>query len=175
MDKNISKDKVGYSPERRNLNSPSEKSRILNLKEMISNQENRGKIKLKSIPSIKINLTKMKSLDNDNSKIEESSSSSKDEDKTEDLKEKEQIKENANKLINELNKKRVSLNVVENIYNNYSYNINQKKLLMLNGKNITFRNSLANINDISKFNSRFSVKPMIPLNLIGNVIPENQN
>ena len=179
MDKNISKDRVGYSPERRNLNSPSEKRRILNLKEMIVNQENRGKIKLKSIPSIKINLTKTKPLENDNSKIEESSSSSKDEDKTEDLKEKEkekeQIKENANKLINELNKKRVSLNVVENIYNNYSYNINQKKLLMLNGKNITFRNSLANINDISKFNSRFSVKPMIPLNLISNVIPENQN
>ncbi len=146
---------------------------------MIANQENRGKIKLKSIPSIKINLTKIKPLENDNSKIEESSSGSKDEDKTEDLnekeKEKEQIKENANKLINELNKKRVSLNVVENIYNNYSYNINQKKLLMLNGKNITFRNSLANINDISKFNSRFSVKPMIPLNLISNVIPENQN
>ena len=179
VDKNISKDRVGYSPERRNLNSPSEKSRILNLKEMISNQENRGKIKLKSIPSIKINLTKTKPLENDISKNEESSSSSKDEDKTEDLKEKEkekeQIKENANKLINELNKKRVSLNVVENIYNNYSYNINQKKLLMLNGKNITFRNSLANINDISKFNSRFSVKPMIPLNLISNVIPENQN
>lgn len=174
VDKNISKDKVGYSPERRNLN---EKSRILNLKEMIANQENRGKIKLKSIPGIKINLTKTKPLENDNSKIEESSSSSKDEDKTEDLneKEKEQIKENANKLINELNKKKVSLNVVENIYNNYSYNINQKKLLMLNGKNITFRNSLANINDISKFNSRFSVKPMIPLNLISNVIPENQN
>ena len=127
------------------------------------------------IVALRINLTKMKSLDNDNSKIEESSSSSKDEDKTEDLKEKKQIKENANKLINELNKKRVSLNVVENIYNNYSYNINQKKLLMLNGKNITFRNSLANINDISKFNSRFSVKPMIPLNLISNVIPENQN
>ena len=177
VDKNISKDRVGYSPERRNLNSPSEKSRILNLKEMIANQENRGKIKLKSIPGIKINLTKMKPLENDISKNEESSSSSKDEDKTEDLKEKEkeQIKENANKLINELNKKRVSLNVVENIYNNYSYNINQKKLLMLNGKNITFRNSLANINDISKFNSRFSVKPMIPLNLISNVIPENQN
>jgi hypothetical protein len=67
----------------------------------------------------------------------------------------------------------VSLNVVENIYNNYSYNINQKKILMLNGKNITFRNSLANINDIAKFNSRFSVKPIIPLNLVNNIIPEN--
>ena len=179
VDKNISIDKVGYSPERRIFNLPSEKSKILNLKEIVQNKDNHGKIKLKSIPNIKINLSKSKPLANDNSKNEESSiSSSEVEDKMEDIKEskekeKEQIKENANKLINELNKKRMSLNVVENIYNNYSYNINQKKILMLNGKNITFRNSLANINDIAKFNSRFSVKPIIPLNLVNNIIPEN--
>ena len=179
MVENISIDKVGYSPERRIFNSPSEKSKIINLKEIVQNKDNHGKIKLKSISNIKINLSKSKPLANDNSKNEESScSSSEVEDKMEDIKEskekeKEQIKENANKLINELNKKRISLNVVENIYNNYSYNINQKKILMLNGKNITFRNSLANINDIAKFNSRFSVKPIIPLNLVNNIIPEN--
>ena len=40
----------------------------------------------------------------------------------------EEGKVTIDELINELNKKRVSLNVVENIYNNYSYNINQKKI-----------------------------------------------
>jgi hypothetical protein len=64
------------------------------------------------------------------------------------IQENEKGKENT---INEINRKSLNINALENIYNKNN-DLNQKKLFILNGKNITFRNSLANIADISKLN-----------------------
>ena len=54
------------------------------------------------------------------------------------------------------NRKSININALENIYNKNN-DLNQKKLFILNGKNITFRNSLANITDISKLNFNFNL------------------
>ena len=57
------------------------------------------------------------------------------------------------KIINALRKNIINLN---NIYNNY--NLSQKRLFMINGKNITLRNSLANLKEINQFNIKKFVK-----------------
>ena len=169
---NLSNDKIGYYPEKININPQLKNNNLLNLKEIVPNQEKYKKIKLKSIPNVKLNLLKITPLENDDYKNKEILDNSKNEKSIDNTKEIEKEKEN--NLINELNEKNLNLNVIDNIYNNYNYNINKKKIYVLNGKNITFRNSLANISDITKLNSRYNIKP-IPLKLENNIIIENPN
>ena len=69
------------------------------------------------------------------------------------IQENEKGKENT---INEINRKSININALENIYNKNN-DLNQKKLFILNGNNITFRTSLANIADISKLNFNFNL------------------
>jgi hypothetical protein len=133
------------------------------------NQNNIKKIKLKSISNLKLSQFNEKSLVNDDNSKNEEETINNVNNINNNIQENEKGKENT---INEINRKSLNINALENIYNKNN-DLNQKKLFILNGKNITFRNSLANINDIAKFNSRFSVKPIIPLNLVNNIIPEN--
>ena len=170
---NISNEKVVYTPEKRTINPQTQSINLLNMKEVALTQDKYRKIKLKSIPNVKPNKLEKRPLSKVTSKNEESLNNSKSENYKDNVKEIGKEKEKENNLINELNEK-INFNIVENIYNDYNYNINKKKIYMLNGKNITFRNSLANINDISELNPRYNVKP-IPLNILNNIIPENVN
>ena len=58
----------------------------------------------------------------------------------------------------DINEKNLNLNAIENIYNNYS--LDKMKLYIVKGKNVTFRNSLANSKDLELFH-----KPIKPLDL----------
>ena len=163
IDKSSHKEVEIYSPKKLNIDSHLQNNKI-NLNEL--NTKTQKKIKLLSIPNIKLNHLQINSLINDNSKNESKNNNDVNENN---------IKEKEDKLFNEIKEKGINLNAVENIYNDYNYNLIKKKLYIVNGKNITFRNSLANIGNISKLNNRFSIKPIKPLNLRNDIILENSN
>ena len=163
IDKSSHKKVEIYSPKKLNIDSHLQNNKI-NLNEL--NTKTQKKIKLLSIPNIKLNHLQINSLINENSKNENKNNNDVNENN---------IKEKEDKLFNEIKEKGINLNEVENIYNDYNYNLIKKKLYIVNGKNITFRNSLANIGNISKLNNRFSIKPIKPLNLRNDIILENSN
>ena len=135
-------------------------------------------MKLKSIPIIDVYKTKALSAVSDEPKNEETNNNEKNENNENNEKTNENNKENRidntkekeNEIVKEMNVinalRRNSINL-NNIYNNY--NLSQKRLFMINGKNITLRNSLANLKEIHQFNIRKFVK-LKTLNLGNNNI-----
>ena len=65
--------------------------------------------------------------------------------------------------IKDINEKNLNLNAIDNIYNNYS--LDKMKLYIVKGKNVTFRNSLANSKDLELFQKMNGIKPIKPLDL----------
>ena len=63
----------------------------------------------------------------------------------------------------DINEKNLNLNAIDNIYNNYS--LDKMKLYIVKGKNVTFRNSLANSKDLELFQKMNGIKPIKPLDL----------
>ena len=153
MDKNISfsNEYDGYSKNGKIFDSLFQRKSIFNYQGR--NQNNIKKIKLKSISNLKLSQFNEKSLVNDDNSKNEEETINNVNNINNNIQENEKGKENT---INEINRKSININALENIYNKNN-DLNQKKLFILNGKNITFRNSLANITDISKLNFNFNL------------------
>ena len=122
-------------------------------------REKYRKIRLKSLPNIKLNNINEKSLIKDNSKIEKLINIFKNENNIYNIKKKDN-----NIINNELNKKNTSLNSLENINNKNNFNHDKKKLNMINGKRIVLRNNFDNNMDINNSNNRYSINPLKSLN-----------
>lgn len=156
------------------------KKRILSPNLKIKKIKNIKKMKLKS--TFDLHKPKDLSVVNDESKHEVTHNNEKSE-KNEKINEnnnenkKDKIKEKENEILKEMNiinaLRRNSINM-NNIYNNF--NLNQKRLFIINGKNITLRNSLANLKENNQYNIRKFVK-LKALNLGNNNIglPKKDN
>ena len=177
VDKNNSfnKEPEGYIQKIHNNNNNHflQKNKLINLNEINKNQKIPKKIKLHSITNAKLNHLQINHPINDDSKKQNLDINQNNENKINKNKEREKkINE-----FNEIKEKIIDLNAIENIYNKYNYNLNKKRLYVVNGKNITFRNSLANINDIINNKNRINIniKRIKPLKLSNNIVPENSD
>ena len=151
-----SNDYDGYSSPINNIfRHRFDKNKLINFEGFKYSKDNPNKIKLKGIPNIKLNqLNKAKSIINDNEKKEQMVNYINDKD-NKDIDDNNDFKD--------INEKNLNLNAIDNIYNNYS--LDKMKLYIVKGKNVTFRNSLANSKDLELFQKMNGIKPIKPLDL----------